>query len=161
MYILLCIIKEKTMLAIIIVRHHWFKDVPSFRDGKLCENTHPRMDQILMYILKVLRIIFFTYQWRFMWKKAVIQMLSLQILIFGEECIKQIQARSQCLGKLHIPFCTELYTFHEMHIKKPSHAHRVIFQGSHFEENEGLYIWHLWPFLHLPDPPRGQARKRG
>lgn len=39
-------------------------------------------------------------------------------LIFSEEHIKQIQSRSQCLGKLYIPFCMELYTFHEMNMKK-------------------------------------------
>lgn len=39
-------------------------------------------------------------------------------LIFSEEHIKQIQSRSQCSGKLHIPFRTELYTFHEMNMKK-------------------------------------------
>ena len=39
-------------------------------------------------------------------------------LIFNEEHIKQIQPWSQPLGKLHIPFGTELHTIHEMNMRK-------------------------------------------
>lgn len=39
-------------------------------------------------------------------------------LTFSEQQIKQIQSRSRCLGKLYIPFCTELYAFHEMNMNK-------------------------------------------